>query len=750
MKFFNKLFPRAGKTCRQKKDYGILNKERTSRSPLISVVVTSYNYAAYIGQTLDSIWAQTYPNFEVIIVDDGSTDESIAVVERYLTDKRFHLYTHPGGVNKGLCATMKLGIEKSQGEYVAFCESDDLWKPQYLEKKVEIINAYQDVGIISNSIESFGDAEVIQKRIGYLNAVDASLVAGGNKVDLSREKSVNYIPTFSAVMIRKDILTSLDYHSPVDAWIDFWLYRQILRKHLLFYTNEKLTSWRMHNSLNGLKGMEKHVRKCEYFIDQSDRLLGIKPSSDWQLQQIRNSAYWDEAYYKAHYGHLLEGVEPVEHYYYWGWKESCNPSASFSNDAYLNYYMDMREGKINPLVHYESAGRKEKRRIFAVDEWQDTPITAEYIKQLEDNRGKNILFISHELSLTGAPRALLNMVAAAKRAGATPVLVSPMAGPMEKEINELGIPLFILSSIWTRSLFGDKTLNRFLAAFDKIVFNTLITVPLVKHMSYLPAQKICWLHEGKISYYLCVERWKWNLSELFSAFDQVYAVGNYAASFAAAYLPADKPVKQLLYGIPDEAVGVVRGATVVGEVDTRKVNLLFPGTITRRKGHRVLLKTLKYLPRDVRKQLVIYMAGAPAKRRIARQIEHCSCSCIRYLGELNHDDLLKLYPWMDGVLCPSLDDPMPIVCTEAMMFSKPVVVTDCTGTAALVEDGVSGFVIPAGSPRKLAKALKQVCGQKDRLPAMGRQARRIYEADFTMEIFQKHVEKLLDLDGNVS
>ena len=55
MKFFNKLFPRAGKTCRQKKDYGILNKERTSRSPLISVVVTSYNYAAYIGQTLDSI-----------------------------------------------------------------------------------------------------------------------------------------------------------------------------------------------------------------------------------------------------------------------------------------------------------------------------------------------------------------------------------------------------------------------------------------------------------------------------------------------------------------------------------------------------------------------------------------------------------------------------------------------------------------------------------------------------------------------
>lgn len=707
------------------------------------MVVTSYNYAAYIGQTLDSIAAQTYPNFEVIVVDDGSTDDSIAVIERYLADKRFRLYTHPGGVNKGLCDTMKLGIEKAQGEYIAFCESDDLWKPQYLEKKVAIINTYRDVGFILNKIEAFGDEEVIRKRTRYLNAVNASFAVGGNKVDISRKKYVNFIPTFSAVMIRKDILASLDYHSPIVAWMDFWLYRQILQKHLLFYTDEKLTLWRMHDSLNGLNGAEEHTRKSELFIALSDRLLGIEPSAavKRQLQQIRNSIYWDEAYYKAHYGHLLEGVEPVEHYYYWGWKLGCNPSASFSNDAYLSFYMHLHAHKYNPLLHYEKIGKKKKRRIFAVGECLDTPITEEDIQRISEQKGKHVLFISHELTLTGAPRALLNMVLAAKQAGIHPVLVSLAAGPMENEVRELGIPLFILPFMQTRLQFGNKPLNRFLATFDQIVFNTLVTVPLVKQMPRVRAQKLCWLHEGSVSFRLYSSCY--NLSELFPLFDQVYAVGAYAASFAAPYLPADRPVKQLLYGIPDEAVGAVKGATVAGEVDTRKVNLLFPGSITRRKGHRVFLKSLKYLPRDVRNQLVIYLAGAPAKRRIARQIEHCPCSCIRYLGELKHDDLLKLYPWMDGVLCPSLDDPMPIVCTEAMMFSKPVVVTEHTGTAALVEDGVSGYVIPAGSPRKLAKALEQVCAQKDRLPGMGRQARRIYEADFTMEIFQKEVEQTL-------
>ncbi|OUP11235.1 hypothetical protein B5F34_03870 [Mediterranea sp. An20] len=747
MKFIKKLLLWQGGECRKKschKAGGISDESNACRNPLISIIVASYNYASYIGQTLDSILSQTYANFEVIVVDDGSTDDSVAVISRYLTDGRVRLYTHPGGVNKGLCETVKLGIEQSKGEYVAFCESDDLWHPRYLEKKVEIIHTYRNVGIISNNVEPFGDEEAINDRIGYLRAINASLAVGGNKLDISRNKKkfFNYIPTFSAVMIRKDILAPLDYHSPTDAWIDFWLYRQILKNHQLFYTDEKLTFWRMHDSLNGMSGARDHVRKGDLFMALSDRLLGIRPSLSTRrnLRRLEKSAYWDENYYKEHYGHLLKGAGPLEHYYYLGWKEGCNPSSAFSNDAYLNYYMDLQGGKMNPLLHYERLGKKEKRKIFATHQCQEMPVTAEDIQKIAESGARNVLFISHELTLTGAPRALLNMIVVAKKAGINPVLVSLAAGPMEHEINELGIKLFVLPFMRTRLLFGDRQLEQFLSVFDSIVFNTLVTIPLVKNMSRIKAQKICWLHEGRVSYRQCASCW--DLSEFFPFFDHVYSVGDYAASFAASYLPGNMQVEQLLYGIPDEVEDAGCQDTISEDGSDGKVRLLFPGTLSRRKGYKVFLKSLKYLSPKVRGQFTVYIAGAPADRRITRLIKLCPYSCLRYLGELNHDELLKLYPKVDVVLCPSLDDPMPIVCTEAMMFSKPVVVTDHTGTAALVKDGVSGYIVPSGSPRLLAKALKQVYVQRDRLSAMGKNARQIYEADFTMEIFQEQVKKI--------
>ena len=131
--------------------------------PLVSIIVASYNYAHLIGETLDSLLAQTYDNFEVVVVDDGSTDRSLEVIGRYLDTGKVRLYTHKGGANRGLCATVRLGIDKARGEYVAFCESDDLWLPQHLERKIAIVNAYKDVAIVSNNVELFGDEKAVKE-----------------------------------------------------------------------------------------------------------------------------------------------------------------------------------------------------------------------------------------------------------------------------------------------------------------------------------------------------------------------------------------------------------------------------------------------------------------------------------------------------------------------------------------------------------------------------------------------------------
>lgn len=104
---------------------------------------------------------------------------------------------------------------------------------------------------------------------------------------------------------------------------------------------------------------------------------------------------------------------------------------------------------------------------------------------------------------------------------------------------------------------------------------------------------------------------------------------------------------------------------------------------------------------------------------------------------------MELYRDMDVILCPSLDDPMPIVCTEAMIFGKPVIVSDHTGTASFITEGVTGYVVPAGDARALAKAIVKAVADKDKLPDMGRAARRIYDDHFTMQVFASHVKEII-------
>ena len=114
------------------------------KQPLISVIVASYNYAKYIKETLDSLIRQTNKSFEVIVVDDGSRDQSLPIIEEYANRfKNIKLYTHPGNQNRGLAETVKLGIEKSNGEYIAFCES-------MIIGPITILNIYR-----YNSTESF-------------------------------------------------------------------------------------------------------------------------------------------------------------------------------------------------------------------------------------------------------------------------------------------------------------------------------------------------------------------------------------------------------------------------------------------------------------------------------------------------------------------------------------------------------------------------------------------------------------------
>lgn len=105
-------------------------------SGLVSIIMPCYNGAEYIEETINSVLKQTYQNWELLIIDDGSNDESVNIVKKYQQDQRVKLIQQ---INAGSAAARNNGIRHSKGQYVVLLDSDDIWLPKFLEKQINFM-----------------------------------------------------------------------------------------------------------------------------------------------------------------------------------------------------------------------------------------------------------------------------------------------------------------------------------------------------------------------------------------------------------------------------------------------------------------------------------------------------------------------------------------------------------------------------------------------------------------------------------
>jgi GT2 family glycosyltransferase len=117
--------------------------------PEISVIIPSYNHAAYIGLAVESVFSQSYTDFELIVVEDGSTDNSLEVLSGF-SDPRLRVLTQP---NQGAHAAINRGLRAATGEYLAILNSDDLYHPLRLAKMLEVLKADRQVGLVGSYID---------------------------------------------------------------------------------------------------------------------------------------------------------------------------------------------------------------------------------------------------------------------------------------------------------------------------------------------------------------------------------------------------------------------------------------------------------------------------------------------------------------------------------------------------------------------------------------------------------------------
>lgn len=122
-------------------------------TPVASVIVPAFKTADLIGETLSSIASQTFSDFEVLIIDDGSPDDIAGAVSPFLADPRFRLLQFPNG---GLATARNRGIEQATGEFVVFIDSDDRLMPTYLEEMTAALAADEDVAFVCADARMFG------------------------------------------------------------------------------------------------------------------------------------------------------------------------------------------------------------------------------------------------------------------------------------------------------------------------------------------------------------------------------------------------------------------------------------------------------------------------------------------------------------------------------------------------------------------------------------------------------------------
>lgn len=137
-------------------------------TPLISVIIPVFNRATIIGETLNSVLAQSYSYWECIIVDDGSTDQTETVVDNFVqSDSRFKFFKRPPERKKGASPCRNIGLEKAQGDLIQFLDSDDLLEKSKFEEQVKTLQNYSPFTLVTCKWGSFSSSSSVRVKTKY-------------------------------------------------------------------------------------------------------------------------------------------------------------------------------------------------------------------------------------------------------------------------------------------------------------------------------------------------------------------------------------------------------------------------------------------------------------------------------------------------------------------------------------------------------------------------------------------------------
>ena len=265
-------------------------------SPKVSILIPTYNYAHHIDEAIQSALNQTYTDFEIVIVDDHSTDNTDEVVEKYLGDKRIRYYKNP--VNLGLVENFNKCLSYANGEYIKFLLADDKFEPTLLEKFVQIMDQYPNVSLVTSNRDMFGTKT--KKRVLPFTGLQE-----GKKIifESLREKNGNWIGEPTTVMFRRSDLRVGNFNPSYYCLVDWEMWLRLLCVGDCYLIPETLSYFRVHTGQASQKILKDYKFTFEEYFFYKEIQTRNKFQIDLsklEINQIikRRAAYCAKAMYK--------------------------------------------------------------------------------------------------------------------------------------------------------------------------------------------------------------------------------------------------------------------------------------------------------------------------------------------------------------------------------------------------------------------------------------------------------------------
>jgi glycosyltransferase involved in cell wall biosynthesis len=273
-----------------------------NQHPLVSCIIIFLNGEKFIEEAIESIFSQTYPNWELLLVDDGSTDNSTVIALEYAQKypEKVHYLEHENHQNRGMSASRNRGIDHAQGEYITFLDADDVWLSHKLEQQVAILESQPEAAMVYGWVKNWhswtGNSEDSQRDYFYELGVSPNTLIQPPELLINALTGHCQSPVPSNVIIRREVFEKVGRFEESFRGFgeDKVFFCKVQLNLPIFVADQRWIKYRQHpdSCCHILKKDKKLVIMAKYqniadWIEQYLLNQGMKNTEVWQALQIQ-------------------------------------------------------------------------------------------------------------------------------------------------------------------------------------------------------------------------------------------------------------------------------------------------------------------------------------------------------------------------------------------------------------------------------------------------------------------------------